>query len=171
MLDSRKSPRWARIEGKKSHETHGHVTGLSHVGYRKRGKMMLQRRARRLTVFWWGTGAVSLGHSVGNHLIPFLLGLSVEKCNNGNGHVVATNTSSLTVRGQAVVHHVLADLGQLLLRGNATTDKLDDCLRRLTVPDTYIIHVSQGLRLSAGADAYRRMPGQGTRHHHRDRGR
>lgn len=91
----------------------------------------------RLTVLWGCAGSVTVCDSVRNHLVPLFLALAVEQSNNSNSHVVATDTTCLAVRGQAVIHHVFTDGRQLLLSCNTTADELDNGLRRLAVPDTY----------------------------------
>ena len=89
------------------------------------------------TVFWGCTGTIAIRDSVANVLVPFILGLASQKSNDDHGHIIATNTPRLAVRCQAVVHHVFTYLGKLLFRGDATSDKLDDSLRGLTIPDAY----------------------------------
>jgi hypothetical protein len=61
-------------------------------------------------------------------LVPLFLRLSVKQSNDDHGHVVAPDSASVAARGQAVVHQVLADAMQILLRGNSSSDKLDDRL-------------------------------------------
>lgn len=91
-----------------------------------RSRTVLGRRAR----------AIAVGDTLGDLLIPLLLRLAVEETNNAHGHVVAADATSLGVGGKAVVHHVLADLVQVLLGCNSTADKLNNSLRGLAVPDT-----------------------------------
>lgn len=95
----------------------------------------------RLAVLWWRARPVSVRDPLGDHVVPLLLGLAVEKCDDAHGHVVAADAAGLAVRCEAVVHHVLADGGQVLLRGNASSDKLNDSLRGLAIPDTWILLV------------------------------
>lgn len=61
----------------------------------------------------------------------------MQKTNDGDGHVVAAHSSSVAVRGEAVVHHVLTDGLQRLLRHDSAADELDDSLRGLAIPDAY----------------------------------
>lgn len=76
----------------------------------------------------------------------------MQKSNNRDGHVVASNASRLAVRSQAVVHHVLADGREFLLGSNTAADKLHHGLRRLTIPDAYASHVRIGvLEVRSGA--------------------
>jgi hypothetical protein len=95
------------------------------------------RRSRRglLTVFGRGTRAVSISNPSGNFLIPLFLAPAPEEANNGHCHVVTANAAGLGVGGQAVVHHVLADLVQVLFGSNTPADKLDNSLRGLAIPD------------------------------------
>lgn len=88
------------------------------------------------TVFRWSTGAVAVGHPLGDLLVPLILGPTTEQADDNHGHVVAANTTGLRVRSQAVVHHVLADLLQVLLSSNASAHELDNGLGRLAVPNT-----------------------------------
>lgn len=80
-----------------------------------------------------------MGNTFCNLVVPLFLGPPVQKADNDHGHVVTSNTASLTTRCQTVVHHVFADVMKFLLRGNTSPDKLNDGLRRLDIPDTYII--------------------------------
>jgi len=95
----------------------------------------------RLAVLWWRARPVSVRDALGDHVVPLLLGLAVEKCNHTHSHVVAADAAGLAVGCEAVVHHVLADGGQVLLRGNASSDELDNRLRGLAIPDTYVVLV------------------------------
>jgi hypothetical protein len=67
----------------------------------------------------------------------------MQKTDHSNSHIVTTNTSRVTVRSQAVVHHVLADELQGLLSHNSSPHELNDSLRRLTIPDTYTNWLAQ----------------------------
>lgn len=89
-----------------------------------------------LTVFRRSAGAVSISNPSGYLLVPLLLAPAPEEANNGHRHVVAANTTGLRVGGEAVVHHVLADLVQVLLGSDTPADELDNSLGRLAVPDT-----------------------------------
>jgi hypothetical protein len=82
--------------------------------YKSQG-VFKEKKVSRLTVLWGCARPITVCHPVGNHLIPFILRLAVEQGNHRDGHVVASNTTSLAVRGQAVVHHVFANGRQLLL--------------------------------------------------------
>ena len=89
----------------------------------------------RLAVLWRRTWALSVCNPLCDVLVPLLLCAALEQTNDGDGHVVAANTASVAVGGQAVVHHVLADRGEVLLCHNSTPNELDDGLGRLYVPD------------------------------------
>lgn len=80
------------------------------------------------TIFGGSARSVSVSNSLGDLLVPLLLGLSVEESDDGHGHVVAANSTSFRVGRQAVVHHVLADLFEVLFGGNATSNELDNSL-------------------------------------------
>ena len=99
------------------------------------------------TVFGGSTRTIAVGDPLGDFLVPLLLGLAVEETNDDHGHVVAAYTSGLGVRGKAVVHHVFADLFEVLLSSNAPPDELDHGLGRLAVPDTYTSKSSGPSRL------------------------
>lgn len=60
----------------------------------------------------------------------------MQETDDSDGHVVAANASSVTVRCQAVVHHVLAYGLQRLLRHDPAPNELYNSLRGLAVPDT-----------------------------------
>lgn len=92
-----------------------------------------------LAVLWGGARAVAFGNALGDLVVPLLLRPTVQQTNDDHGHVIATDTTGFTVGREAIIHHILADPGELLLGGNAPSDELDHRLRRLTVPDTYII--------------------------------
>jgi len=83
----------------------------------------------RLAILGRSAGPVTLCHSVGDHVVPFLFRLAPQQCHYRHCHVVASNTASLAVRRQTVVHHIFTDSWQLLLCGDASPDKLDDSLR------------------------------------------
>lgn len=88
---------------------------------------------------WRRARTVTLGNALCNLVVPLLLGSPVQKADNDHGHVVTSNTASLTTRCQAVVHHVLADVMKILPRGNTPPDELNHGLRRLDIPDTYMM--------------------------------
>lgn len=90
-----------------------------------------------LTILGGGTRPISLGDTLRDGLVPLFLGLALEQSDDDHGHVVAPDSTGIAARGQAVVHQVLADPVQILLRGNSSSDKLNYCLRRLAIPDTY----------------------------------
>lgn len=89
------------------------------------------------TVLGGSTRTVAVSDSAGDLLVPLILGLSVEEANNAHGHVVAANATGLGVGGQAVVHHVLANLVEFLLGSNASSNELNHGLGGLAIPDTY----------------------------------
>lgn len=95
-----------------------------------------RRLSRRLTIFGRCARTVSSRYPLGDLLVPLLLTPAPEEANDDHGHVVTANTSRLRVGGQAVVHHVLTDLLEVLLGGDTAPDKLDDSLGRLAIPDT-----------------------------------
>jgi hypothetical protein len=90
----------------------------------------------RLAVLWRRTWALSVCYPVRNILVPLFLCTPLQQSYDGNGHVIATNTSSITVRSQAVVHHVLTNGRKILLRHDSTPDELDNGLGRLDIPNT-----------------------------------
>src|SRR4051794_40727315 len=99
----------------------------------------MERASRRRlipTIFGRSARAIPIGNPFGYLLIPLLLGATLEEANDDHGHVVTAHAACLRVGCQAVVHHVLADLLQVLLRGDAATDKLNHGLGGLAVPDT-----------------------------------
>lgn len=49
------------------------------------------------TIFWGGARAVSVCDALGDLLVPLLLGLAIEKPDNGHGHVVAADTARFRV--------------------------------------------------------------------------
>ncbi|KAI6748822.1 hypothetical protein HG531_007769 [Fusarium graminearum] len=83
------------------------------------------------------TWAIAVSDSAGDLLVPLILGLSVEEANDAHGHVVAADTAGLRVGGQAVVHHVLANLFEFLLGSDASSNELNHGLGGLAIPDTY----------------------------------
>ena len=91
----------------------------------------------RLAVLGRSTGPVSVRNPLCNLVVPLLLGLAVEQADDGHGHVVTAHTTGLTVGGQAVIHHVLANSVQVLLGGNSSAHKLHNRLGGLAIPDTY----------------------------------
>lgn len=109
--------------------------GLDVGGGKQPERARLRRRRRFPTIFGRGTRTVSVGNPPGNLLIPLFLGPSPEESDNDHGHVVAADASRLRVGGQAVVHHVLADLVQILLGSDSTPDEFDYGLGRLAIPD------------------------------------
>ena len=82
-----------------------------------------------LAVLWRCAGAIALCNPLGDLVVPLLLGPAIQKTNNDHGHVVTANATPFTVRGETVVHHVFANLREFLFGGNASPDKLDNCLR------------------------------------------
>lgn len=90
----------------------------------------------RRTIFRGGTGAVSFGDTLGDHVVPLLLCLAVKQTNDHHGHVVASNATGFTVGSKAIVHHVLTDAVQFLLSRDTSSDELDNSLRRLAIPNT-----------------------------------
>ena len=99
-----------------------------------RAKIPIKQRVFR-TIFGRRTWAVSVGDALGNRLVPLLFTPAPEETNDHHGHVVAAHAASLRVRSQAVVHHVLANLFELLLGGDSAADEFDDGLRGLAIPD------------------------------------
>lgn len=81
-----------------------------------------------LTILGRRARAVASSNPPGDLIVPLFLGSALEEAHNDHGHVIATDASSFRVGSQTVVHHVLADLIQLLPRGNTAPDKLDDGL-------------------------------------------
>src|SRR4051794_10925839 len=106
--------------------------GVIHV---RRVNKSRSRRRRVRTVFGRSAGAVAIGDPPSDLLIPLLLTPPPEEADDDHGHVVAAHTTRLRVGGQTIVHHVLADLLQILLGGDSSPDKLDNGLRGLAVPD------------------------------------
>lgn len=49
------------------------------------------------TIFWGGARAVSVCDALGDLLVPLLLGLAIEKPDNGHGHVIAADTARFRV--------------------------------------------------------------------------
>ena len=96
----------------------------------KHSGVQIKNRNRSLvhTVFRRGARSVTVGDPSGNLLVPLVFGPAVEEGNDDHGHVVAADTARLRVGRQAVVHHVLADLFQFLLRRDTPPDKLDNGL-------------------------------------------
>ena len=92
---------------------------------------------RNHTIFGGGAGAVAVGDALGNLVVPLLFGLAVEEGNDNHGHVVAADTARLRVGGEAVVHHVFANLFEILLGGDTSANKLDNGLGGLAIPDAY----------------------------------
>lgn len=93
----------------------------------------------RLAVLWRRARPISVRDPLGDHVVPLLLSLAVEERNDAHSHVVAANATGFAVGCKAVVHHVLANSGQVLLRSNASSHELDDGLGRLAIPDTWIL--------------------------------
>ena len=60
----------------------------------------------------------------------------MQKTNNNHCHVVAAHTTSVTVAGETIVHHVLTYGGEVLLCNDAASNELNDGLRRLAIPDS-----------------------------------
>lgn len=89
------------------------------------------------TVLRGSTWAIAVSDSAGDLIVPLILGLSVEEANDAHGHVVAADTAGLRVGGQAVVHHVLANLFEFLLGSDASSNELNHGLGGLAIPDTY----------------------------------
>lgn len=91
----------------------------------------------RLAVLGRGARPVSVRNPLCDLVVPLLFGLAIEQSDDSHGHVVTAHAAGLAVGGQAVVHHVLANPGQLLLGGDPPPHEFDYGLRRLAVPDTY----------------------------------
>lgn len=89
------------------------------------------------TIFGRSTRAISICNPSGYLLVPLLFSPASEEAHDDHGHVIAAHAARLRVGGQAIVHHVLADLVQILLSSNPPPDELDDGLRGLAIPDTY----------------------------------
>jgi len=108
----------------------------SHRGLIQGGKGSQLLGRRRLTIFGGSARAIAGRNTLSDLVVPLLLTPAPEEADDDHGHVVAPNASGLRIRCQAVIHHVLADLLEVLLGGNATPHKLNDSLRRLAIPDT-----------------------------------
>lgn len=103
----------------------------------EQGRILCLVRQLR-TVLGWSAWPITVRDPLSDLIIPLLLGTAPQETNHDHGHVVTTNTTSLGVGSQAVVHHVFADLIQVLLGSNATANKLGNSLRGLAIPDTYV---------------------------------
>lgn len=90
-----------------------------------------------LAILRRSTRAISVRHARRDHIVPLLLGLAVKKADYNHGHVVTSNPTGLRIRSKTVVHHVLANLREVLLSSNSSADELDDSLRRLAIPNSY----------------------------------
>lgn len=95
-----------------------------------------------LAILWWRTWSISICHTFANHVVPFLFGLAIQEPYHNHRHIVAANATRFAVRCKTIVHHVLADEVEFLLCGYTSSYKLDDRLRRLAVPDTWLKSVS-----------------------------
>ena len=81
------------------------------------------------TIFRRGAWTIAFRHPLRYLFIPLLLAPASEEANDDHGHVVTSHTTRLRVGSQAVVHHVLADLIQILLGDNTPPDEFDHGLR------------------------------------------
>jgi hypothetical protein len=89
----------------------------------------------RLAVLGRSARPVPVRNPLGDLLVPLLLALAIQQADDSHGHVVTTDTTSLAVGSQAVIHHVLTDSVEILLGRNASSDEFDHRLRRLAIPD------------------------------------
>jgi len=100
----------------------------------------MQRASHRsvwlLTIFRRSARSISVSHPPGNLLIPLLLCSSTQETYDNHRHIVAPNAARLAVGSQTVVHHVLANLVQVLLGGNTPSHELDHGLGWLAIPDS-----------------------------------
>jgi hypothetical protein len=88
----------------------------------------------KLAILRGRAGSITVGDPLRDHVIPLLLGLTAEKADDDHGHVVATDSTSIAITSEAIVHHVLTDLVEILLSRDSSTDELDNSLRRLAIP-------------------------------------
>ena len=97
---------------------------------------MVRSGGRRVpTIFRRCAWSISICDSLRYLFVPLLFTPTPEEANDDHGHIVTAHTTRLRVGGQAVVHHVLTDLVEILLGRDASSDKFDDSLRRLAVPN------------------------------------
>lgn len=92
---------------------------------------------RTLTIFRRRTRAVAVGHSIADHLVPLFLGFAAQEANDDDRHVIASNATGVGIRRKAVIHQVLANRSQVLLRNYAASNELGDRLGGLAVPYAY----------------------------------
>jgi hypothetical protein len=83
------------------------VLSWSCVRRAARGGIFNNKKDQSLAVLRWSAGSLAICHSIGDHLVPLVLGLAVEQRNNDHGHVVAAHAARVAVRREAVVHQVL----------------------------------------------------------------
>jgi hypothetical protein len=95
----------------------------------------------RLAILWRGTWTFSICDPLRDVLVPLLLGTPLKETDNDHSHVITAHTTCIAVGRQTVIHHVLANGRELLLRYDASPYEFDDSLRRLTIPDSYRILV------------------------------
>lgn len=109
-----------------------------------------------LTIFWGSAWTITTRNPVGNVLVPFIFRLAFQQGNHDHGHIITADAASLAIRGQAIIHHVFADLGELLLGGNTSSNEFNNSLRRLAVPDACFVlarsRTGQGWRRTIACD-------------------